>query len=282
MTRLDYPTGAPGIASQPGYLPNGQPPHLRVQDVSKRFTTRKGSLVVLEQVSIHLEMNELVSIVGTSGSGKSTLLRIIAGLLTASAGVVQVDGEPVTGPGPDRGMIFQHDTLYPWLSVASNVEYGMKMRGIPRQERREQVAYYLQMVGLDKFAEALPYQLSGGMKQRAAIARALANNPKLLLMDEPFGALDAQTRLSMQEFLLHIWRETHTSILLVTHDVPEAVLLSQRIYVLTSHPGRVKMEVIVPFGEDRDAGVKRTPEFRELEWHLVDLLQHDSQETAPL
>ncbi|NJP07344.1 MAG: ABC transporter ATP-binding protein [Chloroflexaceae bacterium] len=261
---------------------NGQTPHLHVQDVSKQFVTRKkGNLLVLDQVSIHVELNELVSIVGTSGSGKSTLLRIIAGLLHATSGVVCIDGQPVTGPGPDRGMIFQHDTLYPWLSVAANVEYGLKLQGVSRNERRDQAAYYVQMVGLDKFAHALPHQLSGGMKQRVAIARALANHPQLLLMDEPFGSLDAHTRTEMQQFLLRIWRETHTSILLVTHDVPEAVFLSQRVYVFSPRPGRVKTEIAIPFDTERSFGIRRTSTFHQLEWQLLDLLQQEHYEPSP-
>src|SRR5205823_3782628 len=163
--------------------------------------------------------------------------------LPPSAGEVLVDGVPVAGPGPDRGLIFQHDTLFPWLSVAANVEYSLKLRSVPRAVRRERAAHYLEIVGLTRFARALPRQLSGGMKQRVAIARALVNEPALLLMDEPFGALDAQTRLLMQEFLLRIWRDTQTTILMVTHDVTEAVFLSQRIYVLSSNPGRVKTEL---------------------------------------
>jgi ABC-type nitrate/sulfonate/bicarbonate transport system ATPase subunit len=262
-------------------MPVNATPHLHVQDVSKRFDTRKRSVLALEQINLHVEENELVSIVGTSGSGKSTLLRIIAGLLPATSGAVYVDGEHVIGPGPDRGMIFQHDTLYPWLSVAANIEYGLKLRQFPRDQRAAQVAYYLQMIGLEPFADSLPHQLSGGMKQRVAIARALANQPKLLLMDEPFGSLDAQTRLSMQEFLLRIWRETHTSILLVTHDVAEAVFLSQRVYVFMAHPGRVRMEMAVPFGAARDVQVKRSPAFQELEWHLDDVLQQDKRRIAP-
>lgn len=248
-------------------------PHLDVREVSKLFVRRKHIVPALERVNIHLHQNELVSIVGTSGSGKSTLLRIIAGLLPATSGAIEVDGVAVDGPGADRGMIFQTDTLYPWLSVAANVAYGLKLRRIPRNERREYVAYYLHMVGLEKFADALPHQLSGGMKQRAAIARALVNHPKLLLMDEPFGSLDAQTRFAMQEFLLQIWRETHTSILLVTHDVAEAVFLSQRVYVFTPHPGRVKDEIPVDFDTMRDTHVKRTTAFQELVWYLEDLLQ---------
>lgn len=263
-----------------------RPPHLAVNALSKAFETRRGALLVLDRVQLHVETNELVCIVGASGSGKSTLLRIIAGLLPATSGTVLIDGAEISGPGPDRGMIFQHDTLYPWLTVASNIEYGLRLRGLPSSERRDRVAHYLHVVGLEKFADVLPRQLSGGMKQRAAIARALANDPALLLMDEPFGALDSQTRLLMQEFLLRIWRETHTSILLVTHDVSEAVFVSQRIYVFSSHPGHVKAEVAIPFSEERDFTLKRTPAFQAIEWHLVEQLhaegiKHEEAERKP-
>jgi ABC-type nitrate/sulfonate/bicarbonate transport system ATPase subunit len=177
-------------------------------------------------------------------------------------------------------MVFQQYTLYPWLTVAGNVEYGLKARGIPAEVRRQRVAYYLQVVGLERFARALPQQLSGGMKQRVAIARALVNEPALVLMDEPFGALDAQTRLEMQEFLLQIWRATHTSVLLVTHDVAEAVLLGQRIYVMASHPGRVRQEVAVTLPAERGAEVKYTPEFRALEQQLIELLRREREQAA--
>lgn len=252
-------------------------PHVLVSGVSKLFRTkRNGSFTALDGVNMHVENNELVCVVGASGSGKSTLLRIIAGLIPPSSGSVFVDGQKITGPGPDRGMVFQHYTLYPWLNVAANVEYGLKRRGVPKALRREQVAHYLQVVGLERFADALPHQLSGGMKQRVAIARALANEPALLLMDEPFAALDAQTRLLMQEFLLRIWQNTHTSILLVTHDVSEAVFLGQRIYVMGSHPGRITTEKAVNFGKERDYTIKRTAAFHEIENTLLALLREES------
>jgi len=257
------------------------PPHLAVEAVTKTFRSRRGEFLALDGVDMHVELNELVCIVGASGSGKSTLLRIIAGLLAPSSGSVRVDGDEVIGPGPDRGMVFQHDTLYPWMTVAANVGYGLKRRGVSRAARRERVAHYLEIVGLERFAESLPHQLSGGMKQRVAIARALANEPALLLMDEPFGALDAQTRLIMQEFLLRVWRETHTSMLLVTHDVSEAVFLGQRIYLLSSNPGRVRTELAVPLPEDRDYTAKRTPIFQEMEIRLERLLREESLKQEP-
>jgi NitT/TauT family transport system ATP-binding protein len=258
------------------------PPHLAVEAVTKSFRSRRGSFLALDGVHMHVELNELVCIVGASGSGKSTLLRIIAGLLSPTSGSVRVDGIEMIGPGPDRGMVFQHDTLYPWLTVAANVRYGLKRRGASRAEQRERVEHYLEVVGLERFADTLPHQLSGGMKQRVAIARALANEPALLLMDEPFGALDAQTRLIMQEFLLRVWRETHTSMLLVTHDVSEAVFLAQRIYLLSSNPGRVRTELEVPLPEERDYTTKRTPIFQDMEIRLETLLREESLKQEPV
>jgi NitT/TauT family transport system ATP-binding protein len=255
--------------------------HLEVHNISKAFRTRRGPFVALDGVRMHVETNEFVCVVGASGSGKSTLLKIIAGLLPPSSGDVFVDGHPVIGPGPDRGMVFQNYTLYPWLTVARNVEYGLALRGVPKAARRERVAHYIQVVGLERFAHALPHQLSGGMKQRVAIARALANEPALLLMDEPLGALDAQTRLLMQEFLLRLWRETHTTMLLVTHDVAEAAFLGQRVYVLSSNPGQVKTELVVPLPAERDFTVKRTSAFHEIERLLVELLREESLKQEP-
>lgn len=255
--------------------------HLRVNKVSKKFETKSGSFLALDGIQLHVETNERVCVVGASGSGKSTLLKIIAGLLTPSAGQVLIDGQLINGPGPDRGMVFQHDTLYPWLTVAGNIEYGLKLQHVPAAIRRERVAHYLEIVGLERFAHAWPNQLSGGMKQRVAIARALANEPALLLMDEPFGALDAQTRLLMQEFLLSLWRKTHTTFLLVTHDVSEAVFLGQRIYVLSSHPGRVQSELKVTLPAEYDFTVKRTPAFQDIESQLVSILREESLKQEP-
>jgi NitT/TauT family transport system ATP-binding protein len=251
-------------------------PHLQVQNVSKTFQTRQRAVTALDGIDLRLELNELVCIVGASGSGKSTLLRIIAGLLAPTSGVVQVDGVPVTGPGADRGVVFQDYTLYPWLTVEQNVAFGLKMRGVGARERREQAQHYLGIVGLDHVARQLPHTLSGGMQQRVAIARALANRPALLLMDEPFGALDTQTRELMQEFLRTVWRETATSILLITHDIEEAIFLAQRLYVLTSNPGRVKAEVAVPLPAERDFTLKRQPTFLSLKDEVSDLLREET------
>jgi len=237
--------------------------HLEVSNLHKQFATAKGPVVALKDVNLHVEDGEFVCVVGASGSGKSTLLRLVAGLDMPSAGLVEVDGDPVTGPGADRGMVFQDYTLYPWMRVQKNVEFGLKLQGVDKQTRREQASYYLEMVGLTQFAQALPKQLSGGMKQRVAIARALTSRPKILLMDEPFGALDAQTKETMQQFLLELWEKTGTSILMITHDVREAVFLSQRIYVLTARPGAVQKEIVVNLGGVRSQSTRELPEFKQ-------------------
>jgi NitT/TauT family transport system ATP-binding protein len=246
---------------------------LQTVGLTKTFATPQGPLLVLDSVDVHLDEGELVTLVGASGCGKSTLLAIAAGLVEPTAGDVLLDGQRVTGPGPDRGLVFQSYTLYPWRTVRENVAFGLELKKLPKAEIRDKVDRYLGVMGLGAFADALPRQLSGGMKQRVAIARALANDPEVLLLDEPFGALDAQTRGQMQELLLDVWRTTRTTILLVTHDVQEAVFLSERIYVLSSHPGRVMEEVVVPFGADRTAAVMRDDRFHALTDDLRDLLR---------
>ena len=236
--------------------------HLEATDLHKQFVTAKGPITALEGVNLHVERGEFVCVVGASGSGKSTLLRLIAGLDMPTAGQIAVDSEVVTGPGADRGMVFQNYTLYPWMQVQKNVEFGLKLQGVDKKVRREQASYYLEMVGLTQFAQALPKQLSGGMKQRVAIARALTSQPKILLMDEPFGALDAQTKETMQQFLLELWDKTGTSILMITHDVREAVFLSQRIYVMTARPGTVQKEIAVDLGRSRTVQTRELPRFK--------------------
>ncbi|MGF1603091.1 MAG: ABC transporter ATP-binding protein [Thermosynechococcaceae cyanobacterium] len=247
--------------------------HLEITNLYKSFPTQQGSLSVLEDIQLHVETGEFICVVGASGSGKSTLLRMVAGLDKPTSGLITVDGKTVIGPGPDRGMVFQRYTLYPWMTVAKNVEFGLQLQGFSKQERRERVAYYLDVVGLTAFAKALPKELSGGMKQRVAIARALACQPKILLMDEPFGALDVQTKETMQQFLLDLWERTGTSILMITHDVGEAVFLSQRIYVLTARPGMVQREIVVDLPLDRTYLVKREAKFQQYQDEIMDLLR---------
>ena len=217
--------------------------HLKISNLHKQFKTKNETVIALRDINLHVETGEFVCAVGASGSGKSTLLRLIAGLDFPTSGKITVDNELVTGPGVDRGLVFQKYTLYPWMTVQKNVEFGLKLLGISATKRREIASYYLEIVGLADFAKSLPKELSGGMKQRVAIARALATKPKILLMDEPFGALDIQTKEKMQQFLLEIWGKTNCTIFMITHDVSEAVFLSQRIYVLSTQPGTIKQEL---------------------------------------
>ncbi len=258
--------------------------HLEVNQLYKEFPTPAGPLVALEDINLHVETGELVCAVGASGSGKSTLLRAIAGLERPTSGEVIVDGARAIGPGADRGLVFQRYSLYPWLNVADNVEFGLKLQNIPRRERRERVAHYLRVVGLTDFARAYPKTLSGGMKQRVAIARALACEPGILLLDEPFGALDVQTKENMQQFLLEVWRRTGTTILAITHDVEEAVYLSQRIYVMTARPGRIREEIKIELPEDeaglRPYRVRRLPQFQQYRERVTDLLRGEAAPAA--
>jgi NitT/TauT family transport system ATP-binding protein len=250
--------------------------HLEVSKVYKQFETRQGPLVALKNINLHVETGEFVCAVGASGSGKSTLLRLVAGLEMPTAGEITVDGQPVIGPGADRGMVFQSYTLYPWMTVQENVEFGLKLQGMEARQRREEASRYLEVVGLTQFSRSLPKELSGGMKQRVAIARALANHPKILLMDEPFGALDVQTKETMQEFLLELWDRLGISILMITHDVSEAVYLSERIYVMSARPGTIQREVVIELGRDRAYEIRRTPKFYHYCEEIMDLLRGQS------
>ena len=246
--------------------------HLEISNLYKEFPTKKGTVVALQDINMHVETGELVCVVA-SGSGKSTLLRLIAGLDFPTAGEITVDDATVTGPGADRGMVFQKYTLYPWMTVQKNVEFGLKLLGISPKRRKEEASYYLHIVGLSDFAKSYPKELSGGMKQRVAIARALATNPKILLMDEPFGALDIQTKDNMQQFLLEIWHKTGCTIFMITHDVQEAVFLSQRVYVLSARPGTVKEEITINLPSERDYKIKRQPKFHQQADRIIDLLR---------
>jgi NitT/TauT family transport system ATP-binding protein len=245
---------------------------LQVNRLHKEFPTRQGNLTVLQDINMQIAAGEFVCALGASGSGKSTLLRQIAGLDRPSRGEVRIDDKLVVGPGSDRGMVFQQYTLYPWMSVQHNTEFGLKLQGVPKRLRREQASYYLDVVGLSNFAQAMPRQLSGGMKQRVAIARALVSEPKVLLMDEPFGSLDVHTREAMHEFMLDLWQRTQLTVLMITHDVEEAIFLSNRIYVLTSRPGTIKQEVKITLS-DRELRVKRSDEFQDQRDQLMHLLR---------
>lgn len=254
---------------------------LQVNHLSKSFATQQGELVVLKDINMDIERGEFICAVGASGSGKSTLLRQIAGLDTPTRGEVVIDGKRVEGPGPDRGMVFQHYTLYPWMTVQANIEFGLKLQGVPQKVRREQASYYLNVVGLTRFAKALPKELSGGMKQRVAIARALASEPKVMLMDEPFGALDIHIKESMQEFMLNLWQRTGITVFMITHDVEEAVFLSTRVFALGSAPGTVRKVMSINLPE-RTHAVKRHPAFHDYRDQLMDLLRQHGQEALAI
>lgn len=252
---------------------------LEIENLHKNFKTRSGSLAVLKNINMAIARGEFICAVGASGSGKSTLLRQIAGLDTPCMGEVKIDGKRVVGPGPDRGMVFQHYTLYPWMSVQENTEFGLKLQGVPKKKRKEQASYYLSVVGLTNFAKSLPKELSGGMKQRVAIARALASEPKILLMDEPFGALDIHTKESMHEFMLDLWTRTEITIFMITHDVEEAVFLSNRIYALGARPGTVRKEMTINLPE-RSSQIKRKSIFHDYRDELMEMLRTHGQEAS--
>ena len=261
----------------PAQTETAAPPILQLDRLSKQYPTKNGPLTVLEPTSLTVGVTELVSIVGPSGCGKSTLLHIVGGLLPPTAGSVLLDGDEVYGPGAERGMVFQAYTLFPWLTVRRNVQFGPKQRGVRSDERERLSDHFLEAVGLTGFRDHYPRQLSGGMRQRVAIARALANSPRILLMDEPFGALDAQTRTVMQELLLDIRRQERTTTLFITHDIDEAVFLSDRILVMTARPGRLKAEIAVPFGPDRPLSLRTSPEFYQIRAEVYELLMAERQ-----
>ena len=216
---------------------------LTVSELNKVFSARQGEVTALKDVSFSVRESEFVVIVGPSGCGKSTLINIVGGLEEKTSGSVKISGHEISGPGADRGMVFQSYSLFPWLTVQKNVEFGLKMKGVPAKERSEIALSYIDMVGLNAFKDALPDQLSGGMKQRVAIARTLANDPEILLMDEPFGALDAQTRMLMQESLADITGRTGSTVLFITHDIDEAILLGDRVLVMSRRPGTIKADI---------------------------------------
>ena len=253
---------------------------LIVERVGKTFDTGVSVVEALTDISLRIAENELAVIVGPSGCGKSTLLNIVAGLEQASSGIVTMNGRNIEGPGADRGMVFQSYTLFPWLTVQQNVEFGLKIQGVNAKKRQETARHYINLVGLSSFEAALPKALSGGMKQRVAIARALANKPEMLLMDEPFGALDAQTRLVMQELLLTVWEQERTTILFITHDIDEAVLLADNVYVMSRRPGRIRNQIQVPIPRPRDHRATVSPEFSTIKKEIMEMLWEESRTAA--
>lgn len=250
---------------------------MAIEDVTLRYGDANGVLA-LDDVSLKVARNEFCVIVGPSGCGKSSLLYLAAGLNDATSGSIKVDGREVIEPGPDRGMVFQSYTLFPWLTVRANIEYGPKRKGLPAQQRKQIVDQYLNEVGLAPFADHYPAQLSGGMKQRVAIARALANDPAVLLMDEPFGALDSQTRGTMQKLLLRVWERQQKTVLFVTHDIDEALVLGDRVLVMTARPGKIKAEIKVDIPRPRSMDVILEPDFIALKRRILGLLHDEIDE----
>jgi NitT/TauT family transport system ATP-binding protein len=252
---------------------------LRIEAVARVFPPvgRSGQPTrALEPTSLAVAENDFITVLGPSGCGKSTLLRLVAGLDTPTAGRVLLNGAEVRGPGPDRGVVFQSYTLFPWLTVAQNIAFGLEERGLPGQQRREIVEAYVDRIGLRGFEHHWPKQLSGGMQQRTAIARALANNPEILLLDEPFGALDNQTRALMQELLLGIWERDRKTVLFVTHDIEEAIFLASRVVVMTARPGRIKADIPVDLPHPRRYTMKTTPEFSALKARLTEEIRAEA------
>ncbi len=258
-----------------------EPGRIDGQQLSIRLGQGAQAFDAVQNLNFSVEPGEFVCILGPSGCGKSTLLGALAGHLRPSAGTLQVDGQTVDGPSPERGMVFQHHTLLPWRSVLDNVAFGLKMQGIGKAERRYQASEFLRLVGLQDFALRWPNQLSGGMQQRAEIARVLINRPRLLLMDEPFGALDAQTRARMQELLLDIWTRIRTTVVFVTHDIDEALFLADRVLVMSPRPGRFIEDLRLEFPRPRHASLLTSPEFVRLKRHCLDLLRHEEGRELP-
>lgn len=250
--------------------------HIEVRNFALSYETIDGAVEAVTDTQIHVEPGEFVSIVGPSGCGKSTLLNAVAGFLEPTSGVVTVDGNAVTGPSAERGMVFQQYSLFPWKTVRENVEFGLKMRGMPKFERARAARTLLGLAGLEAFENHYPERLSGGMKQRVGIVRALATGPKVLLLDEPFGALDAQTRIIMQQILTNMWQRLKISVLFVTHDIDEAIFLSDRVYCMTARPGSIKAEIQIPLERPRQQAMMMSSEFLALRRGLMSLIREES------
>jgi NitT/TauT family transport system ATP-binding protein len=253
---------------------NQRPVVMTVGGVGRVFESPQGPITALQNIEFEVRQREFISVIGPSGCGKSTLIRIVSGLDSCTSGAVLIDGKPVVGPGPDRGMVFQAYTLFPWLTVKANVMFGPSMKGVRSAQAEKQALEWLRVVGLSQFADHYPNQLSGGMKQRVAIARALANEPRILLMDEPFGALDAQTRSSMQAHLLRICAGVDITVMFITHDLDEAIYLSDRVVVLGAHPGRVLEIIDVPVPHPRSIDQSLSGPFLATKARLEELIHH--------
>ena len=261
------------MSSEPGIQGDIQIRHLDIH-----FGRGSDRFQAVADVSITVPAGQFVCLLGPSGCGKSTVLGAVAGHIRPSRGELLLDGEGIAGPHPERGLVFQHHTLFPWKRVLDNVAFGLKMKGVARAQREERARELLRIMGLEGFERHYPAQLSGGMQQRVEIARSLINRPRVLLMDEPFGALDAQTRLLMQELLLDVWSQVRTTVLFVTHDIDEALFLADRILVMSARPGRIIEDLAVDFARPRDAVLTTGEEFNRLKRHCMDLLHHDRNE----
>ena len=247
--------------------------NLILDSVCKRFGEGRAAQLVLDQISLTMHTGQFLALLGSSGSGKSTLMRLVAGLEKPTSGSLSLDGRPIRGPGSDRGMVFQKYSLYPWLTAAQNVAFGLELKGLERSQIKERTAFYLEVVGLVDSAKRLPRELSGGMQQRVAIARALAAEPRLLLLDEPFGALDLQIRESMQEFLHNLWRSTGLSVLLITHDIDEALLLAQQVHILAPRPGRIVQTLSLDLDKGDLHELRISTPFQTLRHQVADTLR---------
>jgi NitT/TauT family transport system ATP-binding protein len=281
----DYRELAPGVAARFSRI-RERPVILTIRDLKKTFGANGSTHTVFDRITLNIHRREFICAVGPSGCGKSTLARIVAGLDEATGGEVLLDGKAVAGPGPDRGMVFQGYTLFPWLTVKRNVMFGLQMHGKAPSTADAEARQWLDMVGLAKFENSYPHELSGGMKQRVAIARALANNPRILIMDEPFGALDAQTRCQMQAYLLQIWKKVDVTILFITHDLDEAAYLSDRILVMGTNPGGIREFIENPVPRPRSAAQFISPEFlalkKRLEEHIHPPVETEAVEKLPM
>ena len=267
-----YLEQSPAVSARFEKLRN-RPIKLKVEDLSKKFDTQKGEILALKKINFQIHRREFISVIGPSGCGKTTLIRILAGLDFPTSGNVLLEGRRMEGPGAERGMVFQDYTLFPWLSVKKNVMFGLEIKGLGKLKAEAEAMEWLEMVGLSKFTDSYPEQLSGGMKQRVAIARSLANRPEILFLDEPFGALDAQTRSSMQAYLLKIWQNVDVTVLFVTHDLDEAIYLSDRILVLRANPGEIDELIEVPVPRPRSPEQFLTPEFLATKKRLEELIR---------
>jgi NitT/TauT family transport system ATP-binding protein len=275
----DYRTQSDAVAARFAKIKE-RPVVMEIENLGRQFPGEHGPVTALRDISLKIHRREFVCVIGPSGCGKSTLIRIIAGLDDPTSGRMLVDGKETSGPCPERGMVFQGYTLFPWLTVKKNVMFGLEMAGKSANEAEPEARQWIDLVGLSKFADNYPHQLSGGMKQRVAIARALAPNPRVLLMDEPFGALDAQTRAQMQSHLLEIWRNVDVTILFITHDLDEAIFLADRIIVLKANPGEINEIIEVPVPRPRSLDQLQSPEFQATRRRVDELIHPKTTHAA--